>query len=93
MQLQIGENRVGISWESLTWFLIFTAVGTVIGAVAYQYLQPYLPLPAAPPDASIGNGVTLDPDGNVLAPPAPSPSSTSSLGFMRNYGKARRKTV
>lgn len=43
MQLQVGENRVGISFESLMWFLGFTALGTVLGAIAYNYLQPYLP--------------------------------------------------
>lgn len=43
MELQIGENRVGISFESLMWFLALTSVGTVLGMVAYDYLFPYLP--------------------------------------------------
>lgn len=48
-ELQIGASRVGITWESLWWFLVFTAIGTVIGGIMYYYVQPYLPaLPSAP---------------------------------------------
>jgi hypothetical protein len=43
VELQVGENRVGITWESLLWFLVFTAVGTVIGGIAYAYIETYLP--------------------------------------------------
>lgn len=38
MRVQVGDQRVGITFESLMWFLVFTAVGTVIGMVAYDYL-------------------------------------------------------
>ncbi|MGH9780196.1 MAG: hypothetical protein ACRD33_00120 [Candidatus Acidiferrales bacterium] len=48
VKLQIGENRVGITFESLAWFLAFTALGTVIGAVAYTWIQPYLPAALQP---------------------------------------------
>jgi hypothetical protein len=43
MKLQIGDSRVGISGESLVLFLVFTAIGTVLGGIAYNYLLPYLP--------------------------------------------------
>jgi hypothetical protein len=43
MQLQVGDQRVGIHFNSLMWFLVFTAIGTVAGAVIYNYLQPLLP--------------------------------------------------
>jgi hypothetical protein len=43
MQLQVGDVRVGIRFESLVWFTILTAVGTVLGGIAYAYLEQYLP--------------------------------------------------
>lgn len=43
MELQVGENRVGITFESLIWFMVFTAIGTVVGGIAYAYLEQYLP--------------------------------------------------
>jgi hypothetical protein len=59
VRMQIGESRVGMTMESLIWFLVFTGVGTVIGMVAYDYLFPYLPdLPAGIFDPS---GVTGGP--------------------------------
>ena len=49
MNLQVGDERVGITWGSLMLFLIFTAIGTVIGGVGYAYLQKWLPwLPQQP---------------------------------------------
>jgi len=43
LRLQVGENRVGITLESLVLFLAFTAVGTVGGMILWQWVQPYLP--------------------------------------------------
>lgn len=59
IRLQVGDNVVGITFESLVWFLAFTAIGTVMGGVLYAYLAPYLPTvpgssltPALPPVAA-----------------------------------------
>jgi membrane protein YqaA with SNARE-associated domain len=43
MQLQVGDVRVGIRFESLIWFTILTAVGTVLGGIAYSWFEFYLP--------------------------------------------------
>lgn len=43
MQLQVGDVRVGIRLESLIWFTILTAVGTILGGIGYAYLEQYLP--------------------------------------------------
>jgi hypothetical protein len=37
-----GEKRIPITWESLFWFGMLTAIGTVVGTWAYvQWIQPY----------------------------------------------------
>jgi len=47
MEVMIGAEKVKITWESLLWFWFFTMLGTVMGAIAYAYLEQYLPnLPA-----------------------------------------------
>ena len=43
MELQIGDTRVGIRWESLIWFTVLTAIGTILGGIGYAYLEHYLP--------------------------------------------------
>jgi hypothetical protein len=42
-ELQVGQERVGITFESLFWFTVLTAIGTIIGGIAYAYIQNYLP--------------------------------------------------
>jgi hypothetical protein len=41
--VELGGKRVGITLESLIWFFIATAAATVIGEIAYFYVQTYLP--------------------------------------------------
>jgi hypothetical protein len=39
-----GKERVGITLESLVWFTVLTAIGTVVGTYAYaKWVQPLLP--------------------------------------------------
>jgi hypothetical protein len=47
--VQIGENKVGITFESLLWFWLFTAIATVMGEIAYYYIQKYWLNGALPP--------------------------------------------
>ena len=43
MQLSVGGTKVHISTESMIWFLVLTAAGTVIGELVYQkWVSPYL---------------------------------------------------
>jgi hypothetical protein len=54
IRLNVGNTRVGISFESMVWFAVFTAAGTVLGAMVYQGLVPYLPewITGIPPTAT-----------------------------------------
>lgn len=45
--VEVGGKRVGITFESLVWFFIATALATVFGEIVYYYVQKYLP--ALPP--------------------------------------------
>lgn len=41
--VEIGNRRVPISWESLIWFFIVTSAATVVGELVYnKWVQPYL---------------------------------------------------
>lgn len=45
--VEIGGRRVGITFESLAWFFLVTALATLFGEIAYYYVQRYIPqLPA-----------------------------------------------
>lgn len=47
-QVTERSGKLNITWESLFWFAVVTAVGTVIGTYVYnQYVQPYLTLRAS----------------------------------------------
>lgn len=41
--VNVGGQKVGITFWSLFWFFIVTAVATLAGTIAYYYIQPYLP--------------------------------------------------
>lgn len=41
--VNVGGQKVGITFESLVWFFIVTMAATVAGEVAYYYVQNYLP--------------------------------------------------
>lgn len=41
--IELDGERVGITFESLVWFFIVTALATLAGTIAYYYIQPYLP--------------------------------------------------
>ena len=74
MTLSHQRKRVGITFESLTWFLVFTGVGTVLGMVAWSAVQPYLP-------PSLGG-----PAKAASAPIAGTPGAlTPTLGRVRGY--------
>jgi hypothetical protein len=80
VRLQIGESRVGMTFESLMWFLVFTGVGTVLGMVAYDYLFPYLPDLNA--DIFDPSGVTGGPAAPTL--PAATATPSSQTGNLRS---------
>jgi hypothetical protein len=42
--VNVGGQRVGITFESLVWFFIATMAATVAGEIAYYYIQSYLPV-------------------------------------------------
>lgn len=41
--VNVGGQRVGITFESLVWFFIVTALATLAGEMFYFYVQGYLP--------------------------------------------------
>jgi hypothetical protein len=41
--VNVGGQRVGITFESLIWFFIVTALATLAGEMFYFYVQGYLP--------------------------------------------------
>ena len=52
--VKIEKHAVGITWESLAWFFIVTAVATTVGELVYQkWVSPYLAdLPSLPPPST-----------------------------------------
>ena len=52
-QVTESRGRLNITWESLFWFAVVTAVGTVVGTYVYnEYVQPYLNARNAAPGAT-----------------------------------------
>jgi len=42
-QVTERNGKLNITWESLFWFAVVTAVGTVVGTYVYnKYVQPFL---------------------------------------------------
>jgi hypothetical protein len=41
--VNVGGQKVGITFESLIWFFVATAAATVFGEIVYYYVQSYLP--------------------------------------------------
>lgn len=56
MEVQVGQNRVGITWGSMFWFLVLTAIGTVIGGILYSWLQSWLKVNFPTQAAALGLG-------------------------------------
>lgn len=48
-----GGSRAKITWDSVFWLGVVTAIGTVVGTLLYTYLiVPNLPAPPTPKSSS-----------------------------------------
>jgi hypothetical protein len=59
-EVRLKGDHIEFGWFSLVWFFVLTAVGTILGGIAYAYLQSYLPnLPASTTATNVRAGTQL----------------------------------